>query len=62
MEYGQAGGGLTTYRGLLSAGAYMRSLWEGGGDEREVTLLGWKEEEEEKWRRDRERDSREDEH
>lgn len=62
MRDGQAGGGLTTYRGLLSAGAYMRSLWEGGGDEREVTLSGWREEEEEKWRRDRERDSREDEH
>lgn len=43
----------TTYRGLLFAGAYMRNLWEGGGDGRGVTLFGWKEdnrEEEEKKR------------
>lgn len=39
---------LTTYLGLLFADAYMRSLWEGGGDGRGVTLFGWEEEEEEK--------------
>lgn len=41
---------VTTYLGLLFAGAYMRSLWEGGGHGRGVTLIGWmrdKEEEEE---------------
>lgn len=43
---------LTTYLGLLFADAYMRSLWEGGGHGRGVTLFRWagdkKEEEEEK--------------
>lgn len=38
---------LTTYLGLLFADAYMRSLWEGGGHGRGVTLFGWTEDKEE---------------
>lgn len=38
---------LTTYLGLLFADAYMRSLWEGGGDGRGVTLFEWKDKKEE---------------
>lgn len=41
------------YLDLPSADAYMRSRWEGGGDVRGVTLLGWvEEEEEERWNRE----------
>lgn len=40
----------TTYHGLLFADAYMRSLWEGGGDGRGVTLFGWKEDKREEGR------------
>ena len=35
-----AGGSETTYHPLLFAGAYMRSLWEGGGDGRGGGLGG----------------------
>lgn len=38
MECGQI---LAPYLGLLFAGAYMRSLWEGGVHGRGVTLFGW---------------------
>lgn len=41
---------LTAYLGLLFADAYMRSLWEGDGDGRGVTLFGWKGKEVEKER------------
>lgn len=48
----------TTYLDLLFADAYMRSLWEGDGDGRGVTLFGWKEEKEEGAGAERERQQR----
>lgn len=53
----------TTYHGLLSADAYMRSLWEGGGHGRRVTLFGrMGDKEEEEQERERWRDGRAEEH
>lgn len=62
MKGGTGGwvGRVTTYLGLLSADAYMRSLWEGGGHGRRVTLIGWMrdKEEEEEGKEEERRDSR----